>query len=825
MAEPDLMNMIFGAAPTATPFDKDSVAQAQELAAAAPPAPRPLRLPFNERPWHEQFQDVTGTHPVGGARTFYENAGDQAIANTADEAGAELIVPDAVSSSVQPSAELYGPERIQGYDSPLPTAIPAEHQKTFAAGSEKEDVRRTLETEKRERDAENPTLALAGRATGGMAQGALVPGGPVAQTVGGAALTAANMIGEGHGDLGERTDQAIETAKEHPYMTALGVAAPAVAPGIAKGAGAIANKLQRGANRNTVAAFTTPGQRNALIDNLGPNAVDDLGANARRMKLDEMPWYEFWRSPNAETFYNNAVKARKAAEAGLEETESTIAKAGGDPNVNYTPVAEDLEGAADEVMKRANKTSAGKEAALLREQATHLRNATKRQPHGPAQAFYEDQPFTSKGGAREFEAAEAVEQPFTTKGGTRNFVEESQEAVDPGFTSKGGPRNFVEESVESVDPGFTSKGGPRNFVDDSQEAVQPPFFPSGAGRQAPPHVEAPDWFDYLKRAEADPATPLPPTKPGGMFEGPDRLPEFQAGPSKTFTAEGPELAPEFRAGPKQKFTAEGPDRLPEFEAGPQKTFTAEGPDRAIEALGQRKQFTAEGPDQAPNVTETPPAEIETGVNPFTEAQADLRHYNRDINFLQQGGPENAPVQQQVYRRLGTKLRGQIHEGLDDAVGRGQLEGDVVKDWKGHKKDYATAASVEDPAQALMQKDYGGSMGLKDLAGASLFSQFGLGGPAAMTATKAMQGRWPAWRANRLQGMANEFGAVENLAKDATENAGMIRGAATPHPVAAAQQENPDAPKATIIEQASTALKQQLQDALKEGTDWFRSLIP
>jgi hypothetical protein len=722
-----------------------------EPATAVPREKGEYRLPFNERPWTEQFVDVVG-NPVDKARSYFENAGNTFMANTADEIGAQILSPsmaEGVLSTMRP-----------------------EDRHTYAAGSQNEDARRTLEAERLERDDQNPVPALAGKMAGGVAAGALIPGGAVAQTVGGAGLMATDMLGAGHGDLSQRADQAVETAKENPLMTGLALAMPAVAPGIARGAGAVQKTLQRGANRNTVAAVMTPPQRNALINNLGPEAVERLGGDMRAMKLQEMPWYEFWRSPNAETFYDNAVKARKVAEQGLEETESAIAKAG-DPDIKYTPVAEDLEGAADEVMKRADKSAATKEADFSRELAGNYRGSTKQPAAGPIQEFAEEQPFS-----REITAPSEVQPAFQKSGGGRNVVAPSE-----------------------AQPAFQKSGGGRNVIAPSE--VQPTFFPSGASRQAPDQVPPAEWFDYLNKVKVDPNTPPPAVQKGGFFEGPERPPEF-TGPDEHLTLQGPERPPEF-TGPDEHLTLSGPERPPEFT----------GPDEKL---------TLQGPNRPPVVTRGAPLEAETGVRPFSEAQADLRYNNRQVDFSRQGGGPDAPMQEQVRRRLGTKLREGIHTGLDDAVGTGQLDADVVTDWKKHKKNYGTAAAVEDPAQALMQKDYGGSMGLKDLAGASMLSTFGLGGPAALATTKAMQGRWPGWRANRLEGMANEFGAAKGLADDVAENAGMIRGAATPHPIAAAREENPDAPKKVVVQKANDSLKEQLQEAMKEGSDWFRSLI-
>lgn len=68
--------------------------------------------------------------------------------------------------------------------------------------------------------------------------------------------------------------------------------------------------------------------------------------------------------------------------------------------------------------------------------------------------------------------------------------------------------------------------------------------------------------------------------------------------------------------------------------------------------------------------------------------------------------------------------------------------------------------------------------------------------------------------------ANTQAIGANIAEGAANNAYGATGAAVRHPVAVAKEENPDAPKATILNKANDALK----EALKEGSDWFGSLL-
>lgn len=724
MPEPDLLSMIMGDAP-------DPVAHAQELAAGAPPPARPLQQPFAERPWHEQFSQSAEGTPLESARTYLENTGDTFMGGTADELGSEIM---------SPQQEMYSPDKNQGYESPFPAVTP-DQGNDYAAGSQVEDARRTLETEKQERAGADPSSAFAGKLTGGVIQGSMLPAGREAQILGGAALTGANMLGEGSGDLGERADQAVEQAKEHPFATGMSVGIPAVAPAVAKGANWASDAFRSGANRNTTAAFMTAPQLAALEQNQGRGAVERLGANVREQGLHKQPWYKFWLAPNAKTFYDNSIVAKKAAGDALEASENKIV-AKGNPSIQVGSVADDLEGAAGEVGQRMDQSAGVPEAKFMREQAQNVRNVTRKPAEGPTEAFYEEQPFTSKGGSRD----------------------------------------FVEDSMEAVEPSFTSKGGNRDFVGTAMEPVEPPFFPSGASRQAPPRVEPKDWFEYLEQAKANPdlAPPLA-TKPGGVFEGPDRPPEFQPSGEKTFTAEGP-------------------DRL-EFEKGPEKEFTAEGPDREplITGMGE-------------------PPLAETGELPFDRTLKDLRYINRNIDHGRTGGGPDAPMQEQVRRRMASQIRDKIDEGLDDAVGTGQLQADDVTEWKDAKLKYGTAAAVEDPALALMQRDYGGTMGLKDMAGAGMMSAFGMPGPAAVATSAGMKGRWPGFKANRLESLANQAKGVEHVATATDEASGAIRGAAT-HPVAVAKEENPGAPKSTIIQSANDSLKEQL----KKAQGWFSSL--
>lgn len=774
MADPDLTSLLFegGESLTDSLFG-DPVSRAQELAAAAPAPPRPLQQPFNERPAREQYADVVGDLMGTKTLSLLENAGNTAASGGLDEASADYITSEAGDDLVSrakmgpPNAAKLTSDALQGQRGLAPKRQQDENlPNDYAAGSEEEDIRRTLEAERLERNDQNPASALTGQLVGAGALAPLLPGAatllPAAagrargaanlvrellpQTVAGAGLMGANLVGGGSGPIEERLDQAGDQVKESPYLTSAAALAPLIGGGIAKGAGMAKNALTKSANRNTVAAFTDVGQRKAIIANSrlpGNESIERLGGDVRARGLHKNGWDP--RPPNAETFYDNAHKLEESAVKKLQGAESQMTIAG-DPPVQVDAIAEGLEAQANALGPREimNQTDAAPEAAHLRKMAGDIRGVATKPFQGPAQLLSEEPPFTTKGGLR----------------------------------------NFMAEEMNSADPGFTSKGGPRSFDAPSAEAVEPPFFPSGAGRQQNVEdVKPQDWFDYIKNAES--STDLPPPPPsrpqGGAFEGPDRPPEFQPGPSKPFTLEGPDRPPEFQKGQEQKFTAEGPEV------------------------------------SAPITSEVPlPESIYTGEVPISKALKNVRENDTNINYASKGGYKGAAMEEQVLRRTNTALRGEVEKGVDTAVGNNQLDASVASTWREGKKDYGVAAAVQDPAIAMMQKDYGGNMGLKDMAGAAMMSSFGMPGPAAVGASKSMQGRWPGWKANRAENFANMAKGVENNAPAAASTAR--------HPITTAREENPDAPKKVVVQKANDSLKEQLYEAMGNGADWFRSLI-
>jgi hypothetical protein len=96
----------------------------------------------------------------------------------------------------------------------------------------------------------------------------------------------------------------------------------------------------------------------------------------------------------------------------------------------------------------------------------------------------------------------------------------------------------------------------------------------------------------------------------------------------------------------------------------------------------------------------------TGKVPFSQALKERRRIDANIDWTRKGGYEGAGMQEQVRRGVAGDLRAATREGLDEAVARGELDPKTVEAWKQANKDYATAATVHDPAVARVYQEYG-----------------------------------------------------------------------------------------------------------------------
>ncbi len=395
-----------------------SPAEAAQFAQNQPPEPekeRILEQPFAEQPWYDHLGDAAkdiADGPVAQSLgALLEGTGAGALSQTTDEGAAALIAP-----GVQQSAAVDRPDRNQGYQgiAPEPEKIPREYAPgglfepvprtqnyrgmvpppanlpdEYAAGSQFEDNRRTIAAEQAERAGESPVASTAGQVLGGVAQGAALPyKGVIGSTLSAAGQLGAGLMGSGSGDLGDRAEQAGEFAKEHPYITGASVGLPAAAGAVQKGAGAVAKIMRDKQFGNRVAAFTTPAQRTAIAANKGgQQAVINLGRDVEAQGLHKTPWYQFW-APNAETYYNNASKARIAAGEAMEGTESKIAELG-NPQIETGSIADDLDASADEVSSMMDQPAAQRDAGFRRDQAAGIRKATKVPLEGPAELVAE----------------------------------------------------------------------------------------------------------------------------------------------------------------------------------------------------------------------------------------------------------------------------------------------------------------------------------------------------------------------------------------------------------------------------------------------------
>ena len=331
----------------------------------------PLEQAPTERPWHENLLRDLGNSPMTrSVRSYWENVGNTALANTADEGSSAL-------ANLLPTEEEMPPE-LGGSSG----TVPREH----AAGSGFEDNRRTLAAEKQERDEQNPEAALAGNVTGAAAQTALLGSPAATGSLGARALAnsgqslgqlGAAVMGASEGDLGDRAQSALRFPVEHPIATTLAAAAPAAATGVSSGAKTISDWAHRRGTMMRPGAVMNSAQRAALMSNKGgPDAMHALGADieARGVHLPNpgKPWYQNFWPASAEDSYKNASRIEDAAEAGFARNEPKLTAPGRNVNVDLRPVAQDLRGMAAEGRKSLDTKAGPNQASFAEDVANKI---------------------------------------------------------------------------------------------------------------------------------------------------------------------------------------------------------------------------------------------------------------------------------------------------------------------------------------------------------------------------------------------------------------------------------------------------------------------
>lgn len=760
MPDPSLEDELFGAAGVAAAPAQQKSLEDELFEAAGVAAPAPSQEDADVQHARElvagQPTQLGGGVPLQtpfAEKPWYEKFSDVAapftsyLQNVGDTAIAGTS--DEVASAIlnPPDQTEYGPTQ-------------PEDPNTYAAGSRFEDNRQALEADKHQRDKENPVPAAMGRFTGAAAQGAMLPGaawgvgtgsrlaGAGAAAATGAGLTGAQLLGEGSGDFAHRADQAVDEIQQHPYATGAGVAVPALGAAVGRPAAkAIQGGLEDLAGHNTVAAFTTTAQRAALAENSskGIDAVAHLGKDVRKLGLHKQPWYKSFRPANAETYYRNARDMRKnVAGPGMAAAENKIVQVA-DPAIDTGSIADDLEAGADDVSRMRDKRRAQKEAGFMREQAADL--APTKPIEGPVTAQYTEEP-----------------QPFFSGGESREYTPTPQELAR------------FEKQNQSYQKAVTPPTPPEVV---KFEGPWTPEVPATPGQDVAPQ----DWYKYLTEIqELPPGAPIPPA--------PQAVPPTPGVPSK---------------GPGEIY----PSRA-EIESYNTKL------DRSLE---NRSKLTPprkpepgvfEGPEQPSKLswTEDPPQTYRERTMPFSEGLENRRYYDEGVEHSRRGGPESSPMEEKIRRRIANQLRGKIDDGLEGAVQRGEVPSDLANEWRTHKKNYATASAVEDPALAAMEKDYAGKspLGLKDAAILSTF------GPAASMGDKAMAGRWPSFKANQQARMA---GVAESIGAD--KSAGTLSNAFR-------EESAPKAPNPEEQKQKNESVKEKMHDAMSTGWDWAKTLI-
>lgn len=790
----------------------------EELFSAPPPAPepeappRPLTTPWADKPWHQQWADVAKDVVHSPQFSFIEN-----ITPWSDEASANMMNTEAPyrDAAQQAATDIYGADQSKWPENAKKAAgaeqVPTQQERKaqatapsvtqpnrYKAGSQAEDTRKVLSGEKDERSGENLKSAIAGGLGGGVFENMLTGGAGIVEN---AASMVADQLGEGTGDVGERASQAVERFKNAPWwsksLLGLGLLAPGIVPVARKAKTHFDNK----AFEKTVDAAIPVAQQEVIYKNSKlPREVvkRKLGQEMRRLGLHETGNLS---SPDAETFYNNAVKAEQAAEQGLDVTEKQIVGQG-NPPIQYTPISEDLEATAKNMGKLADQTAAKSEIDLLNQLAQDYRNATKvpsgaRKAIPPTPEEYADYAqaqaeHAQKEAAQQTAHAKKVDtvkkqNKASQKQYEKDLKQHQEDIETPPFFSSGKGREYTpsKKELDAYERQLKAREmpePPQTIRYDAPAQPQRPVNPeeweayARQAEQAPPvEVKAPPkkvldaYRRKVAKAKKAQAEPLPEKPEPGLYSGPER-------PSKIDPATPP---------PTKVATVPPPP--------PPQPITVPPPPRArIE----------------------PVPDVETGVRNFADARTDQLYNNQQRDFSRIG---KQPMPEKVRGRLGVKLREQIRGGLEDAVTNKQVDAPVVENWKQHMQDYSTAATVKDPALALMLKELGGSKSMADLADAGVLAAFGVPGFTAAKAAKKVIGKQPGRAANQYERIADAAANTESAANIAASRP--IAGAVRAQQKAAAVKAANDSLKAEMQRQADEDLTQGQQ-----VIDWFKTWI-
>ena len=240
---------------------------------------------------------------------------------------------------------------------------PEGYSREYKAGSQAEDMTRTERLETQQAREARPGAFFAGEALGAapaaVAGGLAVPG--VAGAVGTGAATGAAM-GAGSAESGDRLKNAAEGA-------AVGGLTAGALHGAAQGLQSIAKGAKPLADRLMTQVFMQPEQRAALQARKGPEALEQLGADAREAGLfKRQSWLDYFRPVTARRVANNAARVMEESGQGIKDFESNLTASGVNPEVKVKPITDKLRSAATDI-ENVPDLDAGKTAKTFRKQA------------------------------------------------------------------------------------------------------------------------------------------------------------------------------------------------------------------------------------------------------------------------------------------------------------------------------------------------------------------------------------------------------------------------------------------------------------------------
>lgn len=649
-------------------------------------------------------------------------------------------------------------------------ADPEGFERNYAAGSQASDVTSSERAADEEARKQHPGAFIAGEAAGSapaaMAATAALPvsGAAGAALVGGG--TGA-LMGAGSAQEGERLKGAVKGG-------AAGAVTGGALQGMSQGLNAVAEGAQPLANRLLTQVFMQPEQRAALQARKGPDALSELGADARAAGLFKPEsWLDYFRPATARRVANNAARVMEESGTGIKKFEQNLDEAGINPDVDVRPVAQSLREQAAQI-ERVPDLDASRTAKTFRKQADMLDQpsaevVTGKVERPPAIPDWYKQPVVQTPAKPTPQQLEVfAQQPDVP---AQFPMRPALEGEQLSFAT---PRTMPDQQL-SLDLSRPQPPKPPaqqlqmdlpRQMPDQQLALDLGPTQGGLGFDQT-RINRSQPIDLGTRQESLFFGTEPVRPPAGFPEAPAPAPaktpqQLDIGPQQTSFSMPRQPAPPRTAAPIPAQQLRLPEhqlsmRLPEPSAKP----VVEQPWKPQGSEGEQQALPLTNPNRGPQPEMSTPlnpaqAQIAREFMPLNEAMATKRFMADRVNWQKRPNAKPESYGNESARKA-------VWGGMKDQI-RSALENDpnvdksALLEYFKNNERFSTAAAAYDPALRLAERQAQGGFGLTDLATAAAVGGGPTGGLAAM-ASRAGTGMAPATAATAVRAGGAVSGAA------------------------------------------------------------------